>query len=104
MNTWFVGRHPVGHCISGRNTHDEPPTPQEQKHGEQSKQVATVHDIAVDSGDKTFFMKARIFAGQADVNSAGGIYEDFKWLAKEDIEKMVHAKYWSKIKNMLVEQ
>ena len=74
------------------------------KHDEQTKQVATVNDTTVDAGEKTFFMKGRIFAGQADLKTAGGVYEDFRWLAKDEIEKLVHAKYWSKIKNMLVEQ
>ena len=104
MNTWFVGRHPIGHYISGRDTQDESSASQDPKHDEQTKQVATVHDTAVDAGEKTFFMKARIFAGQADLKSVNGMYEDFKWLAKDEIEKLVHSKYWSRIKNMLVEQ
>ena len=104
MNTWFVGRHPVGHYISARDAQAEPSTSQDQKNVEHSKQVATVHDTAVDAGAKTFFMKARIFAGQADLKGANGTYEDFRWLAKDEIEKLVHSKYWSRIKNMLVEQ
>lgn len=53
--------------------------------------------------DKTFFMKARIMAGQADTSSAAEA-EDFKWLAKDEIQKLFHPAYWSRVKNMLVEQ
>jgi large subunit ribosomal protein L46 len=101
MNTWFVGRHPVGHFVSGRDTWDQPPS--EEKQEEKDTQVQPVHDTAEIAGEKTFFMKGRIFAGQADINALSP-YEEFKWLAKEEIEKAVHPKYWSKVKNMLVEQ
>lgn len=57
----------------------------------------------VSSFYKTFFMKARIMAGQADVANASGA-EDFKWLAKDEIEKVFHPAYWVRVKNMLVEQ
>ena len=104
MNSWFVGRHPIGHYNSGPDTYDQPPASDREEKKDQDKQVATVHDTAVEAGEKTFFMKARIFAGQANVKSANGTYEDFKWLAKEEVEKKVHPKYWKKIKDMLVEQ
>jgi large subunit ribosomal protein L46 len=91
MNTWFVGNHPVGH-----HTRD-------LKAIEDTKQSKSeVEETAVE--EKTFFMKARIMAGQADIKSKESDIEDFKWLAKEEIEKTVSAGYWSKIKNMLVEQ
>jgi large subunit ribosomal protein L46 len=102
MNTWFVGRHPVGHFVADTVLND---TPVNGKANEKKEdQVQPVHDTAEAAGEKTFFMKARIFAGQADVKEANGNYEDFKWLAKEEIQKKVHPKYWSRIKNMLVEQ
>lgn len=95
MNTWFVGRHPAGHYISGPDMWEPSSPPVEQKPKE---------DTADFEGEKTFFMKARIFAGQADLQGANGYYEDFTWLAKEEIEQKVHPKYWSKVKNMLVAQ
>jgi large subunit ribosomal protein L46 len=56
------------------------------------------------AGEKTFFMKARIMAGQADITANELGVEDFKWLAKEEVQKEVSPPYWAHIKNMLVEQ
>ncbi len=91
MNTWFVASHPIGHCI------DKPTEANDSKSNEQ----ASSSGIAA---EKTFFMKARIFAGQADVKHNTYGLEEFKWLAKEEIEKHVRPEYWMSIKNMLVEQ
>ena len=91
MNTWFVGNHPVGHLVKA--------------HAKAEDDEASA-DEAPRPGPmigKTFFMKARIMAGQADVTNAPGV-EDFKWLAKDEIEKVVSPAYWSRVKNMLVEQ
>ena len=56
-------------------------------------------------GEKTFYMKARILAGQADLSVPGNKdIEDFKWLSKDEIEKHVHPDYWIRVKNMLVAQ
>lgn len=74
MNTWFVASHPIGHCIEEQET------------------------------EKTFFMKARIFAGQADVKDNVYGVEEFKWLSKEEVKEHVTDEYWNSIKNMLVEQ
>ncbi|RMZ80940.1 hypothetical protein DV737_g2781, partial [Chaetothyriales sp. CBS 132003] len=88
MNTWFVGAHPVGHWIrrpwsgSGSGSDSE-------------KQAKT---------EKTFFMKARIFAGQANVQQDAQAYQDFKWLTKEEIKTVVDSSYWSRIQDMLVAQ
>lgn len=49
-------------------------------------------------------MKARIMAGQADIKSNELGVEDFKWLAKEEVQKEVSPRYWADIKNMLVQQ
>ena len=103
MNAWFVGRHPVGHETSEIANKELQPRPDPKKKPK-VKHIQLVHDAAGLEGEKTFFMKARIFAGQADVKEANGQYEDFQWLAKEEIEKKVHPRYWSKVKNMLVEQ
>ncbi|RMD44003.1 hypothetical protein DV735_g1105, partial [Chaetothyriales sp. CBS 134920] len=54
---------------------------------------------------KTFFMKARIFAGQANLQLATTpAYQDFQWLTKEEIKNVVDAAYWSRIQDMLVAQ
>jgi large subunit ribosomal protein L46 len=99
MNTWFVGSHPIGHfvyqfrkaaetLVSPASTLPPPPPPQEM--------------ILV--GEKTFFMKGRIMAGQADIKANELGVEDFKWLTKEEVQKEVSRQYWANVKNMLVEQ
>jgi large subunit ribosomal protein L46 len=92
MNTWFVGNHPVGHMIKTRQMKPEDSV-------EASEQAAE----PITNVGKTFFMKARIMAGQADTTSAAEV-EDFKWLAKDELEKLFNPHYWSRVKNMLVEQ
>ena len=91
MNTWFVASHPIGHCV-------EKPT---EAGGTEAKEQAQSSNI---DSEKTFFMKARIFAGQADVTDNTFGLDEFKWLSKEEIEKHVTPEYWMSIKNMLVEQ
>ena len=56
------------------------------------------------ASEKTFFMKGRIMAGQADITANELGVEDFKWLAKEEVQKEVSPQYWANVKNMLVEQ
>jgi len=84
MNTWLVGHAPIGHYIT---------IPRLSENGSLQK-----------PGEKTFFMKGRIMAGQA--NLAENIYglEDFKWLTKQEVEKHVGLKYYSWIKNMLADR
>lgn len=93
MNTWFVGNHPVGHLVAGNSSSQQSPSEEEAK---TEKVQAT--------GEKTFFMKARIMAGQADLSKTTENLEDFRWLAKEEIQELVSDHYWSRVKNMLVEQ
>jgi large subunit ribosomal protein L46 len=83
MNTWIVGNAPVGHY--NRKWWED----KEQKIGK---------------GEKTFFMKARIMAGQASLQDNKMGLSDFKWLAKEELQKEVHPQYFSAVKNMLVER
>ena len=79
MNTWIVGHVPIGHYVE-HSLHPSVP------------------------GSKTFFMKGRIMAGQADL--AGNAYglEDFKWLTREELQKVVGKKYFSDVKNMLADR
>ena len=84
MNTWIVGRVPVGHhTISPRFTES----------GSLEKQ-----------GIRTFFIKGRIMAGQADLK--GNLYglSDFKWLTTEEVKKVVASKYWSFVKGMMADR
>ena len=88
MNSWIVGNHPIGHFK--RYFSEEQVRLNDQGHHQ--------------AGEMVFFMKGRILAGQANLiqNSLGAI--DFKWLAKEEIQAMVHPKYWKSIQDMLPER
>lgn len=55
-------------------------------------------------GEKVFFMKARIMAGQADLSKNEYGDQEFKWLAKEEVQDVVTQAYWSSVKNMLTER
>lgn len=92
MNTWIVGNHPVGHLVSDFSLRKNP------KNEDADKQVTKAVEML---GEKVFFMKARIMAGQADLARNQFGLKDFKWLAREEIEKQVEASYWHSIKNML---
>lgn len=94
MNTWFVASHPIGHLVEA---------PQQGQDATSAQSSDNTGSTEVES-KKTFFMKARIFAGQADVKDNSYEVEDFKWLSKEEVEKHVTPEYWSSVKNMLVEQ
>jgi large subunit ribosomal protein L46 len=84
MNTWVVGNHPVGHRVL---QYKEPET--DEKSGRSNL------------GEKLFFMKARIMAGQASLKDNKFGLKDFKWLAREELEQQVDRSYWHSIKNML---
>lgn len=81
MNTWVVGNVPIGHHVI---------KPRYAK------------DASIETtGEKTFFLKARIMAGQADLKENTFGLSDHKWLTKEELEKLVSPKYFSSIRNML---
>lgn len=83
MNTWVVGNAPIGY--------------HELNHPKLLEQGAGSSEI----GHKTFFMKARIMAGQANLENNALGWKDFKWLSREEIQKTVSHSYWAKIQNML---
>ncbi|KAF2001628.1 50S ribosomal subunit L30 [Amniculicola lignicola CBS 123094] len=86
MNTWIVGNVPIGH------------------HEHNFLPGAAKPVDSTDIGYKTFFMKARIMAGQANLTDNKLGLADFKWLSREEMEKVVEKKYWHSIKNMLAER
>lgn len=85
MNTWIVGHVPVGHHIIRPRFDPES--------GALEKQ-----------GSRTFFMKGRIMAGQANLEGNKFGLTDFKWLTKQEVEKHVADKYYSYVKNMLADR
>ena len=81
MNTWIVGRVPVAHHV---------------------KEPVHKADGAVDKkGQKTFYLKGRIMAGQADLKDNPFGYTDFKWLTKGELEEELSPKYLKGVRNMM---
>jgi len=85
MNTWIVGHVPIGHHVL-KSFHN-------RETGNLERQ-----------GERTFFMKGRIMAGQA--NLEGNLFglTDFKWLTKQEVEKHVADRYFSYVKNMMADR
>ena len=87
MNTWVVGNHPVGHYAGDfRKAMDNP-------------ELGTK-----ELGEKVFFMKARIMAGQANLKENSFGLKDFQWVTKEELQKLVTSRYWSMTKDMLADR
>lgn len=89
MNTWRIGRVPVGHLIR------YPKGP-----------LAEARSLAAEgkAGDKMFFLRGRILAGQAKLNKNKFGYKDYRWLCKDEIQDTASSWYWSNVKNMLADR
>ncbi|KAL1305889.1 hypothetical protein AAFC00_004035 [Neodothiora populina] len=87
MNTWVVGNAPIG-----LYSFNYPKTI--------TNAAAKVEEL----GQKVFFMKARIMAGQASLSDNQFGDTEYKWLTKPEIEETVSPRYWSSIRNMLAER
>ncbi|KAI9485840.1 MAG: 39S mitochondrial ribosomal protein L46-domain-containing protein [Benjaminiella poitrasii] len=74
MDTWFVGRQPIGIY----------------------KQSSTRGQD--NSGIKTFFMKAHVYAGQ--VKPSKGV-SDFAWLTKDELANALSSDYYKTVKDSL---
>ncbi|KAI5362304.1 Putative ribosomal protein L46 [Septoria linicola] len=96
MNTWVVGNHPIGHHSAAFQT-------PEMSTVLPNKLVSTSNSPfeREEFGVKTFFMKARIMAGQADLAANAYGDKDFLWLTREEIEKTVEPQYFKSIRGML---
>ena len=105
MNTWIVGNHPVGHHThsfqrgfkSTLAANHLVPTSTRARGGEEGVERE-------EHGEKVFFMKGRIMAGQADLAKNEYGDQEFRWLAKEEVQKAVTPGYWSSVRNMLAER
>ncbi|KAL8684254.1 MAG: hypothetical protein Q9224_006486 [Gallowayella concinna] len=90
MNTWVVGNIPLGHHIhnygvTAENKKDDGPA-------------------AGMKGEKFFFMKGRIMAGQANLTDNKLGLADFQWLAKDEIQKILTPRDWNAVKHILAER
>ncbi|KAL8707879.1 MAG: hypothetical protein Q9220_007163 [cf. Caloplaca sp. 1 TL-2023] len=88
MNTWVIGNIPLGHFVMNYGTSmiAEKDRPQDTR------------------GEKFFFMKGRIMAGQANLKDNKLGLTDFQWLAKDEIQKALTPRNWNAIKNILAER
>ena len=87
MNTWVVGHVPIGFFKFDRT------------------KARLLEDRHVEEvGEKTFFMRGRIMAGEPDLKENELGLTDHKWLSKDEIAQQVTPGYWSAIKNMLAER
>lgn len=84
MNTWVVGRAPVAHVVTQPTLKDD-------------------GSVAA-RGDKTFFIKGRIMAGQADLSGNRFGYSDFKWLTREELEAELAPEYFRGVRNMMADR
>ncbi|RGP69311.1 hypothetical protein FSPOR_4804 [Fusarium sporotrichioides] len=84
MNTWIVSRIPVAHVVS---------RPKLSKEG-----------VIEKKGEKTFFIKGRIMAGQADLKDNPFGYTEFKWLTREELEKELPKSYFKGVRNMMTDR
>jgi len=81
MNTWIVGHAPAGYLV-------------------QKPWLADDASVAK-PGEKTFFMRGRIMAGQADLTGNEFGLSDFQWLTKEEACKRLHPKYFNAVEKMM---
>ena len=84
MNTWIVGRVPVAHMVK---------QPVFDENAERKRR-----------GEKVFFLKGRIMAGQADLKGNKLHYQDFNWLTKEELEETLEESYYRAVKNMMADR
>ncbi|KAI8952075.1 39S mitochondrial ribosomal protein L46-domain-containing protein [Xylaria longipes] len=84
MNTWMVGRVPVAHLV---------------------KQPKFNEDTSlIQRGEKTFFHKARIMAGQADLKGNKMGLQDFNWLTREELKTKLDKDYFKAVRNMMADR
>lgn len=55
-------------------------------------------------GNKVFFLKGRIMAGQADLSSNRRGLTDFKWLTKHELEEQLPSSYYWRLRGMMAER
>ncbi|KAK3333213.1 39S mitochondrial ribosomal protein L46-domain-containing protein [Cercophora scortea] len=85
MNTWIVGRVPVAHHV-------------------RDPVVGADGKEAPRSGEKVFFLKGRIMAGQADLKGNRHGLTDFKWLTQDELRTELPADYFRSVRNMFADR
>ncbi|KAI2626630.1 39S mitochondrial ribosomal protein L46-domain-containing protein [Hypoxylon sp. NC1633] len=84
MNTWLVGRVPVAHFVTQPQFNED--TSLKQK------------------GEKVFFIKGRIMAGQANLKNNRLGLQDFNWLTKDELRAKLPYEYFRSVRNMMADR
>ena len=83
LNTWIVGTMPVAHQIF-----------------KFKKAPAASGPI----GEKTFYMKARMIAGQVNLDSNHFGFNDFQWVTQHEMQKTLRPRDFAAVKDILAER
>jgi large subunit ribosomal protein L46 len=86
MNTWIVGRVPVAHVVTRPLFKDEGASVLEKR------------------GEKIFFLKGRIMAGQVDLKDNKHGLTDFMWLTREELQEVLPEEYYRHVRLMMADR
>ena len=81
MNTWIVGNMPVGHQI--------------YNHPKKTEDI---------QGQKIFYMKSKIMAGQVDLHESSMDLEDYQWVTKQELQRALRPRDFAAVKNVLADR
>ena len=124
MNTWIVGHAPIGHHVkpprypSVDGQEDSSQASQRasglsltafkaklRREGRERDEAARAAGLAPTSlGVRTFFMKGRIMAGQANLEGNQFGLSQFRWLTKKEIEARFTQYDFGRIRDMLADR
>ncbi|KAK0753238.1 39S mitochondrial ribosomal protein L46-domain-containing protein [Schizothecium vesticola] len=94
MNAWIVGRVPIAHHVAEfEDAPETGPAP--------AAKAADAGDESRFDGEKIFFLKGRIMAGQVDLTGNKYGYTDFKWVNKDELRQTLPYEYWRSVRNMV---
>ncbi|ORY69501.1 50S ribosomal subunit L30 [Pseudomassariella vexata] len=84
MNTWIVGRVPAAHYVAQPEFDEK--------------------TVLKRRGEKVFFLKGRIMAGQANLKDNALGYKDFNWLTKDELREKLPFPYFRSVRNMMADR
>ncbi|GAC97725.1 likely mitochondrial ribosomal protein MRPL17p [Pseudozyma hubeiensis SY62] len=91
-----------------QNLHDVAPTSVSESLGSKmdiwmvSNLPVGLYKPADAAAEKTYFLRGHVLAGNAELSdSKSGQVEEFQWLTKEEIEKLMESNYWSNVEDLL---
>ncbi|SNX86679.1 related to MRPL17 - mitochondrial ribosomal protein, large subunit [Melanopsichium pennsylvanicum] len=59
-----------------------------------------LYKSANSTAEKTYFLRAHVLAGNAELAKKDQV-EEFQWLTKEEIEKLMDSNYWKNVQDLL---